>query len=121
MSDWITLTIATRNGGRARVRRDAITCYRDGAYTDGPCGERLPCRFVFTADNNMAVTETMDELRALIEGTNAREAPYGYCPTCGAPGEIRERRPNGNDQCANWHQYPSRDALPEPPKDGEKS
>lgn len=37
-------------------------------------------------------------------------APYGYCPMCAAPGEERERRPNGNDRCKNGHTYPSRGA-----------
>lgn len=36
---------------------------------------------------------------------------YGYCPRCLNPGEERERRPNGNDTCANGHVYPSRTAL----------
>lgn len=37
---------------------------------------------------------------------------YGFCPMprCNAPGVTRERRPNGNDTCANGHTYPSRDA-----------
>jgi hypothetical protein len=34
-------------------------------------------------------------------------APYGFCPTCGAKGQTRERRPNGNDTCENGHTYPS--------------
>lgn len=38
-------------------------------------------------------------------------APYGYCPRCGAPGVARERRIDGNDQCANGHDYPSSTAL----------
>ncbi len=38
-------------------------------------------------------------------------ATYGYCPQCGAPGELRERRPDGNDVCRNGHTYPSRTAL----------
>jgi len=45
------------------------------------------------------------------------EAPYGYCPECGAPGVMRERRPNGDDSCSNGHRYPSRTArasLPAP-------
>lgn len=37
---------------------------------------------------------------------------YGYCPQCGALGETRERRPNGDDRCLNGHRYPSRNALP---------
>ncbi|MCH8178174.1 MAG: hypothetical protein IIA02_00110 [Proteobacteria bacterium] len=39
-----------------------------------------------------------------------REAPYGYCPECGAPGVTRERRPDGDDKCSNGHRYPSRSA-----------
>lgn len=34
-------------------------------------------------------------------------AVYGYCPECGGKGVMRERRPNGNDKCANGHTYPS--------------
>ncbi len=33
--------------------------------------------------------------------------PYGLCPICGANGELRERRPHGNDRCAQGHSYPS--------------
>lgn len=38
---------------------------------------------------------------------------YGICPTCGAPGTSRERRPNGNDRCEQGHIYPSRNAVRE--------
>lgn len=41
---------------------------------------------------------------------------YGYCPICGAPGVMRERRPNGNDTCKNRHTYPSRAAKQAGPK-----
>jgi hypothetical protein len=41
-------------------------------------------------------------------------SPYGTCPKCGAYGVMRERRPNGNDQCENGCKYPSRDAIPMP-------
>jgi hypothetical protein len=34
-------------------------------------------------------------------------AVYGYCPECGAKGVMRERRPDGNDKCANGHTYQS--------------
>jgi hypothetical protein len=43
------------------------------------------------------------------------EALYGYCPVCGSPGVIRERRPDGNDKCAMGHTYLTRLALKEPP------
>ena len=39
-------------------------------------------------------------------------AVYGYCPQCGAKGVMRERRPNGNDKCANGHTYPSSKSTP---------
>ncbi len=42
---------------------------------------------------------------------------YGFCPVCGAPGETRERRANGNDTCENGHTYPSKDAIMEKPTD----
>lgn len=41
---------------------------------------------------------------------------YGRCPECGGRGVSRERRPNGNDTCENWHTYPSRNALLDPVK-----
>jgi len=39
------------------------------------------------------------------------ETPYGFCPICGAPGVSRERRPDGNDRCANNHVYASKEAM----------
>ena len=36
---------------------------------------------------------------------------FGFCPICGAPGIMRERRPNGNDICENKHTYPSASAT----------
>lgn len=39
-----------------------------------------------------------------------KEAPYGYCPKCGARGVRRERCIDGNDTCFNGHVYPSADA-----------
>lgn len=41
----------------------------------------------------------------------AREHLYGTCPHCGARGISRERRPNGNDRCAQGHIYPSSAAV----------
>ena len=42
-------------------------------------------------------------------------AVYGYCPECGAKSVMRERRPNGNDKCANGHTYPSNTSTPPQP------
>ena len=41
------------------------------------------------------------------------KAPYGYCPLCNGKGEMRERRPDGDDICVNKHRYASKDALKE--------
>jgi hypothetical protein len=41
-------------------------------------------------------------------------AVYGYCPECGAKGVMRERRPDGNDKCANGHTYQSCKAIRTP-------
>lgn len=46
--------------------------------------------------------------------SNPPVSAYGFCPTCFAPGESRERRPNGNDRCANGHTYSSVLASPIP-------
>lgn len=47
--------------------------------------------------------------------------PFGYCPLCGAPGAIRERRPLGNDRCERGHTYPSGTATKTPKKTPEKN
>ena len=31
--------------------------------------------------------------------------PYGYCPTCGAPGNQMERSPDGYTYCPNGHKH----------------
>jgi hypothetical protein len=41
------------------------------------------------------------------DGPAPAASVYGYCPQCGAPSVNRERRPCGNDECANGHVYPS--------------
>jgi hypothetical protein len=50
-----------------------------------------------------------NELRQAIAELESQEpvAVYGYCPECGAKGVMRERRPGGNDKCANGHTYQS--------------
>jgi hypothetical protein len=55
-----------------------------------------------------------NERLGLYEDAYAEQEPvavYGYCPECGAKGVQRERRPNGNDKCANGHTYPSSKAA----------
>ena len=46
---------------------------------------------------------------------------YGNCPHCGQPGQMRERRPDGNDTCVNGHVYRSRLAVMERPESVTKS
>jgi ribosomal protein L37AE/L43A len=46
---------------------------------------------------------------------NGMTFKYGFCPTCGANGVERERRPNGNDRCSAGHTYPSSKAVPASP------
>jgi hypothetical protein len=50
-------------------------------------------------------------LRACIDDAERRakidEAAYGFCLHCKAKVVRRERRPRGNDTCANGHVYPS--------------
>lgn len=44
---------------------------------------------------------------------DALGAVYGYCPRCGAAGEMRESIDGtGNDRCQNKHRYKSMEALP---------
>lgn len=47
--------------------------------------------------------------------------PYGFCPICGSKGVMRERRPNGNDKCANGHSYKSSDSQDKPEPKREES
>lgn len=70
-----------------------------------------PVKAANTIGKRVAEQLTAPEPRILCEV----KAPYGYCPVCGAPGESRERRPNGNDTCVNGHIYGSRAALTVPP------
>ena len=54
--------------------------------------------------------------QALAQPEQEPVAVYGYCPECGAKGVMRERRPNGNDKCANGHTYPSSKSTPPQPE-----
>ncbi len=59
----------------------------------------------------------VNEIKAAIHNARSSEVetlaaqpalPYGICPTCGAPGMKRERRPDGDTICENGHRHPSR-------------
>ena len=46
---------------------------------------------------------------------NAPGALYGFCPKCGAPGEMRESIDGaGKDRCQRKHTYPSAQAVKSP-------
>jgi hypothetical protein len=87
--------------------------------------EARPARFVesdlgaFVLDNNSADDDEdhWADLRDEHAKANSRtmfkdgDPAYGLCPECGASGESRERRPNGNDTCEAGHVYPSASAV----------
>ena len=61
------------------------------------------------------VGKNLDAITAIKQALAQKQEPvavYGYCPECGAKGVMRERRPNGNDKCANGHTYPSSASTP---------
>ena len=67
------------------------------------------------ADGNGHMVYLEDQAITAIKEALAQPEPmavYGYCPQCGAKGAMRERRPNGNDKCANGHTYPSSTSTP---------
>ena len=59
-------------------------------------------RWCYNHDMN---TNDMANPRRLPPASLDEISPYGYCPTCGLPGEHRERRMNGNDRCSGGHTY----------------
>lgn len=63
------------------------------------------------AELDTVLPHELKEAEPLPEVADAKLHVYGYCPVCGAPGELRERRPNGNDVCVNGHTYPSAEAT----------
>ena len=64
-------------------------------------------------DSLSYIVQSADEATSVQR--DFKETPYGWCPHCGSPGETRERRPDGNDECSNGHVYPSVSALKEKP------
>ena len=55
--------------------------------------------------------EANEKARKAHDIIHSSEAPFGYCPVCGAKGVRREKRPYGDDMCAAGHTYPSEAAL----------
>ena len=61
--------------------------------------------------NKAGMSDSPDTVRVWFEVIpKAKEALFGYCPQCGAPGVARERRLDGRDRCANGNDYPSASA-----------
>jgi hypothetical protein len=78
-------------------------------------GERPACHSDLppVSIRNPTLEEARKYLAAEVEKIIAEAvAPtYGLCPHCGSPGVFRERRPGGNDACAEGHVYPSKAAV----------
>ena len=66
------------------------------------------------------VRDMLSRLPATPQDGRQDDAPesiftgYGFCPVCTKPGQVRERRINGNDTCVNGHVYPSAKAIADP-------
>ena len=89
------------------------------AFTDAKRNER---------HNNVAETRYwLNQYKLIAEQVIAElesqepVAVYGYCPECGEKGVMRERRPDGNDKCANGHTYPSCKATHPPQRTEERN
>jgi hypothetical protein len=74
-----------------------------------------------TWDSGMPHPNILQVGKAITAIKQARSAPvqepvgvYGHCPVCGAKGVTRERRPDGDDRCANGHTYKSIHATTPP-------
>jgi hypothetical protein len=86
--------------------------YQDGKWHNG-----------MEINNHRANTEAAGvPVRDVYPTPTAQPAPeqqepvgvYGHCPVCGAKGVTRERRPGGDDRCANGHTYKSIHATTPP-------
>lgn len=91
------------------------TAKKISSYAATDRGELLAEAFVLFEGGNREPWVMDLVAQILPPTTNADPSPYGYCPICGAPGVERERRKDGNDRCANGHEYPSREAVGKPP------
>ena len=68
-------------------------------------------RFRAPRGEGHSLDEVVDRLIAEADEHKRIAAQYGFCPHCGAPCKLRERRPDGNDTCTNGHVYPSAAAV----------
>lgn len=82
----------------------------DGKWIDtGSHSRHRVCRELERNGPSRIIAGTWNEYEQQTEPHH-----YGYCPQCGAPGTIRERRIDGDDICEKGHRYKSRDARSEP-------
>jgi len=72
------------------------------------------CDYEYQAWAREALNHCEDNLHMVKQEQGEPVAAYGYCPKCGAEGTARERRPDGNDICANGHIYKSRNSITTP-------
>lgn len=76
--------------------------YIDGKYTSNEA----------IKDMMLWAGKPVQEIEELFYNDGRLKMGYGFCPICGEEGVLRERRPDGNDNCKNGHVYPSKSALP---------
>ena len=89
---------------------DAITAIKEAlAQTQEPVPPPWwPAVENILTEYGLQAIDFVADFKQALAQTQELVAVYGYCPECGAKGVMRERRPNGNDKCANGHTYPSR-------------
>jgi hypothetical protein len=115
----IVLRLTQHKSGKWRltIKASAITATRTRCTltTDGEMKLKTLPSGLFAAGSviETRILPRLAEMLSKNEGSAdaGSSAPYGFCPTCGAPGAIRERRPNGNDRCSAGHTYPSRNSV----------
>lgn len=92
----------------AAASRKAMRVYAKHVRSENP---ELADHLAEWADSELK--NSLDTQSATLQNNtdSSESAVYGYCPECGAKGIARERRPNGNDKCANGHTYPTALAL----------
>lgn len=95
-------------GAYPDTRRDGVALHDDGTpMMVRIVGKPAPPESAYPDHFGQGVREFVT---ATPQPARQVDAPYGYCPECGALGVMRERRPGGDDKCANGHSYPSRNA-----------
>ena len=111
LCEWIGQTPHQRgsiNGLATQVRNELTSLTQRPAAQPDLTVRVCPLKDAVCGDRSDSWCDKCPKRPAAQAGE--RDAPYGYCPECGAPGVMRERKPDGDDKCSNGHRYPSRSA-----------